>query len=568
MRSSEPRFRWGRRPRLTRASAPIATAAGLAIAAAHAALVPALVDATSRPPLEVRWPGPLVANTASEGAASAPAITSQDGGAPGLVWNRWTVRYRGGIERSVGAVQLVGPFQDPAAPPCSGRLVVGQRLLDDGAASTGTIAALIASELSHELAGESFVGVGTFQRVEDVHAAWATFADHPIDVSLFPEAAFRAPRPVGYFRATAVVVFDRVRVPVVIGAVPRVDAAAKGPSLGFTVGVRAKLDFGNRTLDWLNNRVGGDKLVSRAVSKQLDTALLAALGAPPPLELPGGRTLVVELCADQPVAVDDLAWAAVPLRWKLGGPVPDPAGGPTIRPPLRAPAAFAAPSRDIAITLDLDLNALDGLLYELWRTGWLDEQLDQVAAHDRFNRDRTVATYLTLQLSPLRLALPPTLRPTGTTGLALDVALSVNIADGRLVTPGHAWTTLALGLKEGAAFIEADVGVTALELSCEPSPALMRPCYGDVVGAIRGAAPGAHAQLAGALTSALTGVFAPRRLDTDGSPAALDLAAARARIHAAGSERFVRVEMAASITPRPRQPPAPPRAPPARSPPR
>src|SRR5205085_1877873 len=144
----------------------------------------------------------------------------------------------------------------------------------------------------------------------------------------FPEAAFRAPRPVGFFRATAVVVFDRVRVPVVIGAVPRVDprpgGTGQGGSLGFTVGVRAKLDFGNQTLDWLNNRVGGDKLVSRAVSAQLDTALLAALGAPPPLELPGGRTLVVELCADQPVTVADDAWAAVPLRWKLGGPVPDP----------------------------------------------------------------------------------------------------------------------------------------------------------------------------------------------------------------------------------------------------
>ncbi|HUQ07166.1 MAG TPA: hypothetical protein VM261_31965 [Kofleriaceae bacterium] len=542
----------------------IATLAGLALAGAHALIVPALVDATGRPGLEVRWPGPLVAETASAGSPSAAATESHDGGAPGLVWNKWTVRYRGGIERSVGAVQLVGPFQDPAAPPCSGRLVVGQRLVDDGRGGAGagpgpgTIAAIIASELARELKGQSFVGVGSFVRVDDVHAAWATFTGHPIDVALFPEAAFRAPAPTGYFRATAIVVFDRVRVPVVIGAVPRIDhgsgTSSGKASLGFTVGVRAKLDFDNRTLDWLNSRVGGDRMLTKAVSAQLDTALLAALGAPPPLALPGGRTLVVELCPDRAVDVVDGRYAAVPLRWKLGGAVADPAGGPAIRPPLRGPVAFTEPSPDAGLTLDLDVDALDGLLFELWRTGWLDEQLDQVRAHERFNTNETVATYLTLQVSPLRLRLPPTLRPIAGGGLALDVALRVDISDGRLLTPGHAWTTLALGLREGAAFIEADVGVTALELACEPSPGIMRPCYGDVVSVIRDAAPTAHAQLAGALTSALTGVFAPRRLEADGSPAAIELSGARARIIATGArgdERFVRVSMDGTISPRP-----------------
>jgi hypothetical protein len=264
---------------------------------------------------------------------------------------------------------------------------------------------------------------------------------------------------------------------------------------------------------------------------------------------------VVELCPDRAVAVVVGSWAAVPLRWMVGGAVPDPDGGPPIRPPTRGPVAFTAPSPDAGLTLDLDLDALDGLLFELWRTGWLDERLDEVAAHERFNTHEIVATYLTLQVSPLRLRLPPSLRPTTGGGLALDVALRVDIADGTLVTAGHAWTTLALGLKAGAAFIEADVGVTALELSCEPSPGLMRPCYGDVVDAIRTAAPEAHAQLAGALTSALTGVFAPRRLEADGSPAAIELSGARARILASGTDgRFVRVSMDGTISARVRGP--------------
>ncbi len=527
----------------TRASGALATLAGLAIAGAHAGLVPALVDATSRPTLEVRWPGPLVAESATVGEASVATATSHDGGAPGLVWSRWSVTYRGGIARSVGAAQLVGPFQDPAAPSCSGRLVVGQRLLDDGAGGAGTVAAIIAAELRRELAGTSHVGAGGFRAIEDVRAQWASFAAHPREVSLFPPPTFRAPVPDGFFRATAVVVFDRVSVPVIIGAVPRVD----GGSLGFTIGVRARLDFDNRALDWLNRQIGGDRMVSRAVSGSLDAALLAALGAPPPLELPGGRRLVVEICPERSVEVRDGAWAAVPLRWKLGGPVAVPSGGPPVRPPRRGPVAFAEPVADAAVTLDLDLDALNGLLYELWRTGWLDEQLDLVAAHDRFNQDETVATYLTLRLSPLRLPLPPTLRSTTDGGLALDAAVRVDIADGELVTPAHAWASLALGVRDGAAGIAAEVGVTALELSCEPAPGVMRPCYGDVVAAIRDAAPDAHAQLAGTLTSALTGVFAARRLEADGSPAAVELSGARARLVASGAERSLRVEMDARV---------------------
>ena len=36
--------------------------------------------------------------------------------------------YRGGVERRVGWTQLSGPYQDPAQPPCSARILFGQRL--------------------------------------------------------------------------------------------------------------------------------------------------------------------------------------------------------------------------------------------------------------------------------------------------------------------------------------------------------------------------------------------------------------------------------------------------------
>lgn len=542
----------------------VATVAGIAIAAAHAAAIPALVGATARPPLEVAWSGTLAADAPTDGHTSARASATRDGDAPGLVWNRWTVAYRGGIERSVGISQLVGPFQDPAAPPCSGRLVVGHRLLDDGTAGApsgapappsvrepSTVAGVIAAELERELKGTALTGAGAFRRVERVTARWAAFEAHPRDVAMFGRDAMRAPVPTGMLRADALLVYDRVRVPVTIGALPRID----GGSLGFTIGVRARLDFDNDVLDWVNTRVGGDRLVSRLAAGQLDTALLSALGPPPPLTLPGGPTLTIELCPDRAVEVRDGAWAAVPLRWKLGAPIDARDGGPAIRPPLRGGVAFPDPG-DAALTLDLDLDALNGLLFELWRSGWLDARLDDLAAHERFNHDETVATYLTLRLSPLRLRLPPTLRALPGDRMALDVAARVDIADGALITPAHAWASLAIRLGSPpspspaapAPSITADVGVTALELSCEPSPGRLTPCYGDVVGAIRDAAPSTHTTLADTLTATLTQIFVGRRLSAPGAPAIVHLLAARAATLApSADQRVLRVELDATL---------------------
>ena len=523
----------------------IATVAGVALAAAHVALVPALIAATARPPLEVRRTGGLVAEPGAATAVGeviggAPAVVGHDGDGPGLVWTRWIVRYRGGVERAVGAVQLVGPLQDVSAPPCSGRLIVGQRLLDDGAAGPGTVAAVIARELTAALDGTENFATGRFVRVDGVRVRWAELGDQPFDLAMFPATALRAPRPTGYLRTEATLAFERVRVPVTLGAIVRLD----GGRPAVTVGVRARLDFDSRVLRWISEHVGGDRLATRMASGQLDTTLLAALGPPPPVHLPGGGELVFEPCPDRPVEVRADAYAAVPLRWRLGGPV----GAEAIRPPARGPVAFAPPPADARVVLDLDLDALNGLVYELWRAGWLDRQLDQLAIHDRFNRDATVATYLTLRLSPVRLPLPPTLAP-GTDGrLRLALALALNLADGPTVTAATAWGALDVGLGATAAGdrLAADVGVTNLELTCEPSPGRLVPCYGDIVAAVRAAAPDAHAGMGAALADALDQLFVDRRLTTDGAPAALAITGVRAHTDAAGA---VRLELDAHVAP-------------------
>ncbi len=530
------------------AAGALATGAGVMLAVAHLALLPALIAGTARPALEVRRSGPLVADAPSLAgvvADGADAEVSHDGEGPGLVWTRWRVRYRGGIERAVGGFQLVGPFQDVTAPPCSGRLVVGQRLLDDGAAGAGTVAAVITRELTAALAGMEHFAIGRFRRVDRVRVRWAELLEQPFDLAMFPKTALRAPRPTGYLRADAVVVFDRVRVPVTLGAILRLDDGR--PAV--TVGVRARLDFDSGVMRWLNDKIGGDRLATRLASGQLDTTLLGALGPPPPLLLPGGRQLVFEPCSDRAVEVHSGAWAAVPLRWKLGGPVAPPsatAKAAPIRPPRRGPVVFAAPSPTAPLTLDLDLDGLNGLLYELWRTGWLDDTLDSLAVHERFNHDPTVQRYLTLRLSPVRLALPPTLAPGPAGRLRLALALAVNIADADTVTPASAWGVLdlALGASPAGDRLTADVGVSALELTCEPTSGHLVPCYGDVVAAVRNAAAGTHAALGTALADTLGRLFIDQRVGADGVPAALAIHGVRARTDAAGA---IRLELAATV---------------------
>lgn len=516
----------------------IAIAAGVAVVALHAALVPVLVDATARPALEVTWDGGLVADAPSDGevAAGVHAERTRDGAAPGLVVTRYTTRYRGGVTRSVAAAQLVGPFQDPAAPPCSGRLVVGQRLLDDGAAGPGTVAAIVRRELERELAGTEAFAIGKFQRVGALGLRWVGLFDVPFESGMFPAAALRAPTPTGYLRGEAVLQYERVRAKVVFGLVPRTD----GGRLGFTVGLQVRLAVDSRALSWLADRVGADRLATRFAEGQLDTALLAALGPPPPLPLGEGRTLTVEICPDRPVEIAADRHAALPVRWKLTAPAGE------IRPPARGPIAWPAPSPSTTLALDLDLDGVNGLLYELWRTGFLDAQLDRLDLAGRFNRDPTVASFLTLRLSPLRLALPPVVAPAPPDRLRLGLVAAVDVADRDRITAATALGAIELGFRPGDA-IAPEVAVAGLELTCHPRPHTLVPCYGDLVAAVRDATGDTHAALGAALGEVLTGLFVGRTLGAEQVPATLALDRARASTIAGG--QGVRVELDARLTP-------------------
>ncbi|HET9990566.1 MAG TPA: hypothetical protein VFQ65_18685, partial [Kofleriaceae bacterium] len=387
-------------------------ALGIAIVALHAIAFVALAGRSAGHDLEVELRAPLVspvlALDAVVPAGIAPRVLETvDAPGPGLRRKRWRVAYRGGFTREVGATQLVGPFQDPKAPACSGRVIVGQALLDQ-------IAAAMRGVIDDQLRGEQVFPIGAYRSVDAFALEWARFEIHPYDAALLgPRGA-----PHGYVRATARITFDRVTVPIVLAAVPEVGSDG---ALHFRVHVAARVEVANSVLQWMNSKLDlTSKLATRLANEQLDTMLVTALAPPPPFELAGGQTLAFTFCAE-PVEIFDRAYGVLPFAVVLGT-----APGGVLPPHLAT--VHAAPAAPSSLAIELDVDALNAILYELWRTGWLDKRLAEIGLDRRFNADPTVTEFLTVRLSPLRLALPPVIEPAGD-HLRLAADARVNLAD-------------------------------------------------------------------------------------------------------------------------------------------
>ncbi len=463
--------------------------AGFVALAAHARGHDLAVELDAR----LASPALALAGRVPDAIAARVAIDDRDAAAPGLAHRRWTTTYRGDFTREVGATQLVGPFQDPDHPACSARVVIGQRLLDDG------LAPILAHELDAELRGLSVVGAGDYRRVRDVTLRWTR-----------DDAAWVGDAPRGYARARATIELDRVDVPVEVALVPEL----RGDDVHLRVAVRAQLELGNRAAQWLSDKLGGDRLATRLARHQLDGALLTVLAPPPPFVLPGGASLRFVPCGEPPAIVDG-AYAELSFGVALGR-VP---GAPQILPPRFGRGPRPRPDADTRVALDLDLDALDAMLFELWRAGELDRQLADAGLDRRFNAEPIVTDLLSIRLSPVRLALPPVVRATPD-GLRLAADARVAIADGDAVPiVGRIFGTLAFDFGDKA--MTPRVGLSQLELACEQTATTLVPCYADLVAAMR--ERGADFQ--GALTlgfgALLADVFVGRRLGDASLPAEL-----------------------------------------------
>ena len=445
---------------------------------------------------------------------------------PGLHRKRWSVTYRGGFTRAVGAAHMVGPFQDPAAEACTGRVVVAQKLLDDGTAGKGTIAGQMKLMLESELAGESIFPIGAFEKVSAISLRWARLEWHPEDRAAIGEA------PNGYVRASVHISFNRVDVPIVIALVPAIATS----ELGFRIVTRAGLSFDNRVAQWISDKVGGDWLATRLARRQIDGMLVSTLAPPPPFELPGGLMLRFTYCGE-PAEIIEGNSGALPFAVEIHGSVKAPA----VLPPKRGKAPRAALAPNATLGLDLDLDALNAILFELWRTGLLDTQLARAGLHKAFNENAIVQELLTIRMSPVTLALPPVLAPSkGKLRMSADAR--VTITDGVSATTGRVWG--GLDFTFGATGVGAtSVDLGALELSCERTPTVLVPCYADLVDAIRGRGDDFHGALTQTFTKLLDDLFVQRTLGASGLPAELVIQKAVPRVTSGGGTASLHLDL-------------------------
>lgn len=528
-----------------------AAALGALLVLGHAALLWPL-GARRDVPLEVTCASPPASPRLQLEGEVPPALAERVHAAldelpresPGLRRMRWRARYRGGHERAVGATQLVGPFQDPAAPPCSGSVVLGQALFDDGAASPGTLAHLMRAQLEHELAGTGAFPVGDFRGIAALTIRLAESSHHPEDRELF-----EGEPPAGYLRVTAELDFERVRAPVVLALEPY---ASEG-EIELRIAARASLAFESRVAQWLSDHLGGDFLASALTRRQLAQTLRATLGPPPPLPLPGGGELRFSPCGS-PHFLEG-SHAAWPFAIEL---TPVPGLVHHLPPSLPAPPASAhelAAGLDAQhpLALELPLDALNALLYGAWRHGLLDRELARAGLVERFEADPPVATYLSLRLGAPRLTLPPVVTASGA-GLRLSAESELELRDGDTRTPARVWTTLTLG---APAKVELPDGATdalraelaELELTCQVRPHVLAPCYADLVSAARGRAADFAEPLTTVLARLLTELFAKRTLGTSEVPGELYVHAAlpSVRLGATPNDGVVRLTFRAEL---------------------
>lgn len=475
-------------------------AIGLAIVAVHAAAFVALAAHSRGDELVIELAAPRSIDGRAPAALADRVEVATTGG--GLVHRTWSISYRGGFSRAVGASALAGPFQDPAAPPCGGRVVVGQKLLDQIAGITGRM-------LDDELRGAHVIGAGSYQRVDDVRLRWAQPEAHLFDRNFVGDA------PHGYIRATANVVFSRVRVPFVLAIVPE-----RGGH--FRIAAHAELELGNVVLQWLSDELGGDKLATRLARRQIDGAIATTLAPPPPLPLGDGQELAFTYCNGD-IEVAEGAYGALPFAVVIHGATDG------VLPPHVPAGRAPMPSADTALALDFDLDGMNAMLHELWRTGWLDRRLAEIGLDRRFAEDPTVAEYLSIRISPPKLALPPVLAP-GAAPDMLRLAADARIAirDGAELTTGRVWGAIDFRVAAPVRAVAVDLG--SLELACERAPTTLVPCYGDLVAALRDRAPDFHGALTDAFARVLAGVFADRRLGTGELPAELAIRGAHPAI--------------------------------------
>lgn len=530
--------------------------AGAALVGAHIVVFPVLVRSVGGDTLRVRTSAPRVADTLdTEGdlpsnLADRVTVDIRPGGidasSPGMHRIEWGVRYRGGFERRVGRTQLVGPFQDPQKPPCAMRILLGQSLLDGRSqrfdpgdipfAETlsnaievpqeGSLALLIASMVEREMTDFDQWPIGSFRGVRDVRMRWVRTQDIDGDArQLRVRNAAGSPAHLpGILRTTLTLTFDDGNVPVWIGIIPTLGK----DGLTMAAQVEAELDLDSWFYQWIADLFSGDDKASKTAQSELDHALKSALSLPPPIDLGDGHKLRFAYCDSEPMEIVTGRYASIPLYL-----IHESQTG--VAPVLFGPAALERPlSVPAPVAIEFEVDALNGILHALWRSGFLDKELDQAGLSDRFNNDPLVRDLLSVRVGDIDLALPPTLWQSGRKApdMYLGVEADVQIIDRDTVTSGHIFGAVGIAFRSGDRDpLIADVTLDSTALTCEPEPGLLTPCYNDLVQAFSSRADVIHGALSRRFSALFSDIVLGRRIDLQEASFRIDRAAVHTHEH-------------------------------------
>ena len=464
--------------------------------------------------------------------------------APGLQRIRWSIERRGGQTESVAATQLVGPFIDPGHVPCSGRVVVGQALLQgaNGTPSAGTVAAVLLPLIDDNLRGVSAFGIGDYRSVSALTVAWAQESKHDDDRSMLPTPS-AATKPAGakpdrgYLRVTFDIHFDRIIVPMVLALVPEVQAG----QITMKMYSRARLEFGNRVLQWASDKLGGNRIATKLARQEMGQLVLDALTPPPPVALPGGGTLRFTYC-DEPLQIVDGKYAALPMAVQITA-LP---AAPTVLPPALGPTPWPAVPTSTKLALDFSLDGLNSIIFECWRQGLLDRVLGDAGLDRSFNTDPLVLEFLTLRISPLRMALPPVVSVQAGQLVVGSLAV-VTIADQAVPAKqvGHVWSQLALQFAGTAAV--PHVSLHDLALTCEPRAGHLEACYPLLTQAVAGRTKQFDPRLTAALAGVLSSIFVGTELQAPEAAGTLQFSGVTMTASIGEANASLRLDLAATI---------------------
>lgn len=442
---------------------------------------------------------------------------------PGLHRVEWSLSYRGGFSRRVGLTRFVGPFQDPKHPPCSARLYLSQSLLDDGEAGPGTLAWALRRVIEAEMEGLEVIVLGKFKHISHLEIWWGEKG------FFFREMALRIKMTIE---------FEGGDVPVSFSLTPRLVEGKLTLSREASASVEGE--------GWLEQAASyvadGDRRATEIAQQQIDAIgsfLEDLLSTPPPFPLGKGRFIRFTYCQDQEIQITERGAAVIPLAIM-------PWSGEAEFAPVALPPGERLSFPEAPLALDLDLNAVNGILHYLWASGYLDEELARSGVTDWFQQEEAVRRFLSLRLAELRFSVPPTLEPHADEEmpLRLGVEASLKLEDRGEETRARLFGRLGVNLFSSApARVRVDLSIEDLVLTCTPQEDILLPCYADIFEEVRRRSADLQEPLSILLSDYLSALIGGLRFAEEGVPLQLVPSSSRVSAHRSGASGWVRVEL-------------------------